>query len=238
MKKISFPILRKWFLLLTLFVFLTLILLWFLPDFRIQTVMITGNKEVTEDEIFLLLKEPVGKPFLKMWTEPLKERLLLHPWIKQAEVCLRFPRTIDIKISERETLVYMPYYGRFLAVAEDGTSLELISELQKNQLLFSGIDLPFLAIGEKIPNQEFLEGLDQLVGQMDPSVRQMISEIRRDTEGFFYLNTADDYRIRVDSTITKQQLIDMRAIVLFMREQGTRGMVLLQEGTPVFIPAP
>lgn len=71
---------------------------------------------------------------------------------------------------------------------------------------------------------------------MDASVRLMVSEIKLGTDHFFYLQTSDNYQMRVDATIDEQKFLDMRAIILFMREQGKRGTVILQEGVPVFIP--
>jgi len=236
MKWIRFPYLRRSLLAMPFFLFIALLAVWFLPGFKVSQISIQGNEHVSTDEIMVLLEEPVGKPILKMFVEPLKERLLLHPWVLHADVQVQLPNTLEIQIIEREVLIYLPYYGSFLAVAADGTTLALTNVLPHNSLLFTGVDLPFLALGEKIPHSEFLKDLETLIQKMDSSVRLMISECKLGTDNFFYLQTSDNYQMRVDATIDEQQFLDMRAIILFMREQGKRGTVILQEGVPVFIP--
>lgn len=215
-----------------------LLILWFSPYFQVTQVTISGNHQVSSDEIMLLLEEPVGKPLIKMYAEPLQERLLLHPWVVKTEVFIKFPSTLEIHIQERETLLYLPYYGSFLAVAADGTALALEAALPKNSLLFTGMDLPFLALGEKIPACEFLKDLETIVHKMDSSVRLMVGEMKQEKDGYFYFQTTDHYQMRVDATISEQHFLDMRAIILFMREKGVQGTVILQDGTPVFIPNP
>ena len=236
MKWMQFPYLRRSFLALMILMVIALAAVWFLPGFQVSQVLIEGNDHISTDEVMLLLDEPVGKPILKMFVEPLKERLLLHPWVLHADVQVQLPNTLKIKIIERVVLIYLPYYGSFLAVAADGTTLALTNVLPLNSLLFTGVDLPFLALGEKIPHSEFLTDLEILIQKMDSSVRLMVSEIKLGTDNFFYLQTSDNYQMRVDSSIEEQQFLDMRAIILFMREQGKRGTVILQEGIPVFIP--
>ena len=229
---------RRSFSVLPLILLGVLLILWFVPNFQVAQVTILGNVQVSSDEIMLLLEEPVGKPLIKMYTEPIQERLLLHPWVVQAEVLIRFPSTLEIHIQEREILLYLPYYGSFLAVAADGTSLDLATTLPKESLLFTGVDLPFLALGEKIPHCDFLKDLEIIVHKMESPVRLMVSEIKLANDGYFYLQTTDHYQMRVDASINEQQFLDIRSIILFMREQGVQGTVILQDGTPVFIPNP
>jgi len=236
MKWLHSSLFRRSFIALPLIILGALLILWFTPYFQVTNVLLQGNSQVSTDEIMLLLDEPVGKPLIKMYTEPIKERLLLHPWVIKAKVLIHFPNTMEIQLEERQILLYLPYYGSFLAVAADGTSLDLATILPKESLLFTGVDLPFLALGEKIPHCEFLKDLNILIQKMDSSVRLMIGEMKLGSDGFFYLQTTDNYQMRVDATISEQQFLDIRAIILFMREQGVQGTVLLQDGTPVFIP--
>jgi cell division protein FtsQ len=236
MKRLHSSLFRRSFIALPLIVLSALLVLWFTPYFQVSKVVLHGNTQVSTDEIMLLLDEPVGKPLIKMYTEPIQERLMLHPWVLKAKVLIRFPDTMEIQLEERKILLYLPYYGSFLAVAADGTSLDLSTALPKESLLFTGVDLPFLALGEKIPHCEFLKNLDILIQKMNSSVRLMIGEIELGSDGFFYLQTTDNYQMRVDATVSEQQFLDIRAIILFMREQGVQGTVILQDGTPVFIP--
>lgn len=206
-----------------------------LPYFRLAQIEISGMEIVKEEEATHLLQEPLGKPMVFLLASPKKERLMQHPWIKEAEITYVFPNRMEIAIVEREILAYLPYYGNLMAVSADGTALTICQDLPRLELLFSGLELPFLAIGEKIPGAELMQDLQEIVAKMDDHFKDMVSEIRY-SEGYFYLHTTDRYKIRVNQEITEQQLNDMRTVIVFMRGQKIKGTVVLQGDKPVFLP--
>jgi cell division protein FtsQ len=92
--------------------------------FRIAAVAISGNRQVTREEI-LAIAGVTGRtslPFLDV--EQARQRLRANPWIADATVLKLYPDRLQIVVTERQPFALWQVDGRVFLIAEDGTVLE------------------------------------------------------------------------------------------------------------------
>lgn len=223
-------------LLLLLLFFLSL---WYLPIFRLSELNIVGNRKADINEIYYVLDEPVGKPLILLRFQPLQARLIKTAWIAEAKISYTLPNKMEIRITEREIMAYIPYHGNYLAISNDGIALEISTQLPASGpvILLTGIELPFLGVGDRIPADTDIQRVKLLIDQMSKSFKSLVAEIKLTDARVITIVSVDNYRIQIQGNeVSTEQLDSIRTIILLMREKSMKGTIILQEGQPVFIP--
>jgi cell division protein FtsQ len=72
------------------------------PRFAIRTIAVTGVERAGEDELRGLLGIAPGDNLFTADTGAARERLLTHPWVREARVERRFPQGIAVTVLERQ----------------------------------------------------------------------------------------------------------------------------------------
>ncbi len=232
--KISWKI--RFLLLLPL---LFLLSLWLLPIFRLSELTIVGNVKADVNQIYYVLDEPIGKPLIFLRLQPLEAKLTKTPWIAEAQIRYLLPNKMEITLTERQIMAYIPYHGNYLAISDEGIALEIATQLPANEqvILLTGIELPFLGVGDRIPADTDINRVKLLIEQMSDTFKNLVAEIKLTDARYLTIVSVDNYRIQVQgSEVSTEQLNSMRTIILLMREKNQKGTIILQEGKPVFIP--
>ncbi|MCE5195830.1 MAG: FtsQ-type POTRA domain-containing protein [Negativicutes bacterium] len=226
----------RFLLLLPLLLLLSLLLL---PIFRLSELTIIGNVKADINEIYYVLGEPVGKPLLLLRLQPLQAKLVKTPWIARAQIRYLLPNKMQITLTERQIMAYIPYHGNYLAISDEGIALEIATQLPANEqaILLTGIELPFLGVGDRIPAEPDINRVKLLIGQMSDTFKKMVAEIKLTDARYLTIVSVDNYRIQVQGNeVSSEQLDNLRTIILLLREKNQLGTIILQEGKPVFIP--
>lgn len=123
--------------------------------FRIAAVALSGNKEVSREEILATAGVTGRASLLFLDADAARTRLMANPWIADAAVLKLYPDRLQITITEREAFALWQKNGHVKVVAADGTVLEPFVERRY-------LHLP-LVVGEGAERQarDFLDVLDR-----------------------------------------------------------------------------
>ncbi len=72
--------------------------------FLIEEVVIKGTKHLPQDSVGLASELKIGMKLFAVHTGEVEERLRQAPWIRDAQVIRRFPRKVEIRVTERVPL--------------------------------------------------------------------------------------------------------------------------------------
>jgi cell division protein FtsQ len=92
--------------------------------FRIAAVSLSGNKEVSREQVLTIAGVTGRASLLFLDVVAARERLLENPWIADATVLKLYPDRLQIAVQERRAFALWQKDGRVSVIAEDGTVLE------------------------------------------------------------------------------------------------------------------
>ncbi len=95
--------------------------------FRIATISLSGQKEVSRDEILNAIGVTGQTSLLFLDADAARARLLANPRIGQASVLKLYPDHLQITITERQAFALWQKDGHVSVIADDGTVLEPFS---------------------------------------------------------------------------------------------------------------
>lgn len=123
--------------------------------FRIAAVSLSGEKEVSREEILTTAGVTGRASLLFLDADSARARLMENPWIADATVLKLYPDRLQITITERQAFALWQKNGHVKVIASDGTVLEPFVERRY-------LSLPFV-VGEGAERQarDFLGVLDR-----------------------------------------------------------------------------
>jgi cell division protein FtsQ len=92
--------------------------------FRISEVSLSGEKEVSREEILATAGVTGRASLLFLDADAARARLMANPWISDAAVLKLYPDRLQITIKERHAFALWQKDGRVQVIAADGTVLE------------------------------------------------------------------------------------------------------------------
>ena len=160
-----FPISLRTMLLMILGVLLLIFVLSvaFHPFFRVKEINISGNVAVSDQEIL----EAAGIEYndhlfsgisggffdvVSMDYGDTERRIEANnPYIKNIEISVKFPSTINIEVTERQKVAYVKVPDGYAAIDSEGIVLELDSHSDDTiRPLICGLDIDSVVIGKKL----------------------------------------------------------------------------------------
>ncbi len=126
--------------------------------FRIAAISLTGEKEVSREEILTTAGVTGRASLLFLDADAARARLMANPWIADAAVLKLYPDRLQITITERLAFALWQKDGRVSVIAADGTVLEpFIEDRYVGLPLVVGAGAQqqakdFLAIVDRFPN--------------------------------------------------------------------------------------
>ena len=92
--------------------------------FRITAVSISGNKQLTRDEVLAIGGVSGRSSLLFLDADTVRDKLKANPWIGDATVRKYYPSQLQIEIAERSAFALWQEDGRLSVIADDGAVLE------------------------------------------------------------------------------------------------------------------
>lgn len=77
------------------------------PRFQVSTIIVSGNHQVSLNDISSLLAIPKGENIFKLQSSRVTKRLESHPWIQEAAIKRKLPDKILIMLRERKPLALL-----------------------------------------------------------------------------------------------------------------------------------
>lgn len=151
--------------------------------FDINKVNVSGQKEVTSDEVKALAGITPGENLFKINRDLIEKSVEIHPMVKSAQLIRHIPHTVEIKVEERASWAVVPYEDLFLLVDDEGHCLDKLNKLPDG-------NIPIITM-EKMParvnlgqtvNQEAIKIIKAVWKSIDAQDRSNISQ-------FHYINS-------------------------------------------------
>ncbi|NLV76269.1 MAG: FtsQ-type POTRA domain-containing protein [Tissierellia bacterium] len=158
--------------------------------FHIQNIQVIGNKKMTNDEILKASTYMKGENIFKISKKRGEENLERLPYIKEAKVNRKLPKSIIIHVEEREEVAIIPYIGAFVYIDEEGNILSIKEKIDQETLpQIFGIELVDVAPGENLFNGEKRQAYREFITLSKQSNLLKLMK---------YINLYDDNNIKIE----------------------------------------
>ena len=149
---------------LALAVVVMVILVMFLPAFRVRNVTVDGNVALTDQEILAaagleydahLMSGISGNIFdiLKLDYGKTEDRIMQeNPYIEDIRITIKLPSTVEIKVKERSKICYIRTPDGYAALDKDGIVLELSSFNSGKDVrpVICGLEVKYCELGKPV----------------------------------------------------------------------------------------
>ena len=149
---------------LALAVVVMVILVMFLPAFRVRNVTVDGNVALTDKEILAaagleydahLMSGISGNIFdiLKLDYGKTEDRIMReNPYIEDIRITIKLPSTVEIKVKERSKICYIRTPDGYAALDKDGIVLELSSFNSGKDVrpVICGLEVKYCELGKPV----------------------------------------------------------------------------------------
>lgn len=137
----------KYLMLLALFITLIVVTM-FSPLFNIKNIIVTGNEQITQNEIISLSEVKIGENTYKISKHKVKEKIKENAYIEDVIIKRKLPSELQISIVERKPAFMIEYGATFVYINNQGYMLEISTEK---------LELPILQ-GIQMETTNFIEG--------------------------------------------------------------------------------
>ncbi|MBU1983503.1 FtsQ-type POTRA domain-containing protein [bacterium] len=107
--------------------FLSQELTGFSESFRVQQVVVVGNRWIPADTVICLADVPLAAPLLSLPVAVIEKRVMQHVWVERASVRRMPPHTVKILITEREPVAAIRSENLLIAT-RDGMAVAPVSD--------------------------------------------------------------------------------------------------------------
>ncbi len=206
--------------------------------FRLERIVVTGNKRVTQDEVVLLAGVAPGTHLYGLRLDRVAERVRQNPWVMDARVTRRWPAALVITVTERQPVALIPYYQYFLAVDRDGTALGLVQDLASLEVpVIGGLSSSEVLLGRPYPVDKLKVGLTCLQALGQPWVDQVSDlDLSGDRDLTMFLRGP----IEVQVSQTGDLKAKMQTLATILTDAQAKGLNLAKvdlrwDGQPVIV---
>lgn len=131
-----------------LLVMIALASILFSPLFSAKHINVTNLEKYTDTEICQKIGLFPNTNIILFGKRTAVKKLKLDPYIASAEVSMKLPDTISIKINERKVRGYVPYMGAYLYIDEYGRVLDTQTFFAKSLPIVNGLQFNHFQLGE------------------------------------------------------------------------------------------
>lgn len=143
---------------------IAIIITMFLPVFNIAEIRVTGNENLTAEQVknMLTIKEKDNIFFFNGKRN--EKNILNNHFVKSADVNRIFPHTVEVTINEYKLRGYVPYSGSYLYIDGDGRVLDMQKNISKSLPVVEGLKFDNVTVGEilQVDNPSTFETMVEL----------------------------------------------------------------------------
>jgi cell division protein FtsQ len=157
--------------------------------FNVDRIEVQGNDKVSREEVLALSGLAPGTNIFKLDRDLSSQAIEVHPMVKKAEIIRQLPRTLVIKINERQIWAVIPYSDVFLCIDDTGVCFEKLNHPSINNYPIITMDkMPAYVNLGQVVNAQATDMVRQVWQSISDGDRQKISE-------FHYLNQENTLKI-------------------------------------------
>ena len=133
-----------------------------LPVFNIKSIEISGNENLSKEQIESMLNTKVGNNIFAFNKTKALKNIKSNNYVEEVSIHRKLPSTITVNIKEYKLRAYVPYMGSYLYIDEYGRVLEINSQMSSALPVVYGLKFDTFVLGDKI-NAENKEAFDIMV---------------------------------------------------------------------------
>jgi len=193
-------------------------------SFDIEVIDIQGLNRLKETEVLDLLSLDLPQNIFHMDLKGARERIEIHPRIKEAIIHRRPPERVVIRVREREPLALINQEGDFLGIDSSCTPFPLIEPLREVDLPFiTGIESSEIVIGEESNSTSLRTALDILktIFSLKGPLFSQVSEINVEN-GITLYTTKGATRVRMGKEDFRDQLYNLQGVLIHLNKEERR----------------
>jgi len=161
--------------------------------FDIKEIKITGNRRVTDEKILQLSQIAPGLSLLKISPREIRNALASEVWVKEIEIIRHFPRTLELRVKEREPFASLAIDGHFFLIDQEGVVLEYLKSGPIGPVI-RDVKPAEIEIGKKVQSDSLANAIACLENLL-PSLGQSIKEISAPSMDDLSFITSEGIRI-------------------------------------------
>lgn len=141
-------------LLLLICIFITLCLK--LQYFNINDIQVTGNRNITKDEIVKLSAIEKGNNIFYTNLIKASTNIRSNPYIQSVKIKRKLPSTLQVEVVERDSYFYgNDASGKYVIIDNEGVVLEIRKEINNMKLLkIQGFDFSKAKVSKVLPTDD------------------------------------------------------------------------------------
>jgi cell division septal protein FtsQ len=200
---------------------------------KVAKVVVENAAIFSEKNVRARAKVPAGALIDTLSLTAVRERLVSHPYIRDARVSRSYPDALRIELDERVPVATFTVKGAIRYVDADGVVLPYLESAVTHDLpTITGVpELAGAEFGEAVGGESYFEALAILSDALetDSSVYHLISEVNMSDGDDIILYSADGgVPIRIGRGDTKRKLAMLRAFWDgFVRDEGPENLEYL-----------
>ena len=219
------------FFLLIMFILWSMYILLKSDLLNLKEIEVYGNETLVEEELISEARLYTDRNIFQYNLEEVKKNVEEHPFVKEAIIKRKLPKTIMITIKEREKYAIIPYMGNFIYIDEDQVVLQVNDDyLEEDLVLITGVEFQSFKIGSKadISNPELLDYAMKLIeASRIASIIEMISEINIGTEEYIQLITFDGIEVLlVDTMEPAYAILALKEVLMNLYTQDIKNATI------------
>lgn len=145
--------------------------------FELKTVEVTGNIRLDKEETVTAAGVAPAQNVLLLDREAARQRLLMHPVIKEAKVELVGLHHLKLSILERTPFMYAKVGTTFYEIDEDGIVLHTEGLGDLDLPIVTGLSLEASQDGDSLKNHDGFFMAQNWIKKLEPEILKNISEI-------------------------------------------------------------
>jgi cell division septal protein FtsQ len=200
---------------------------------KVRRVDVKGAAIFTEKNVRARAKVPAGALIDTVSLTGVRERLVSHPYVRDARVSRSYPDALTIELEERVPVASFTVKGAIRYIDAEGVVLPYLESVVTNDLPgITGVPEPVsVRFGEAVEDESYFEALSILSDALetDSSVYHMISEVDMKEGGDIIIYESNNgVTIKVGRGDIKRKLVMLRAFWdRFVREEGPENLEYL-----------
>jgi len=123
----------------------------FSPLFEAKTIIYEGNEHFSDSEIASMIGISAGDNVILFDRTKAENMLKSAPYIAEANITMKLPDTLIVRVAERKVRGYVPYMGAYLYIDEEGRVLETQDAYYETLPEVKGLKFDSFKVGEILP---------------------------------------------------------------------------------------
>lgn len=165
--------------------------------FNIDKIYTTGLNQLSEEEVMTFSGLENGQNIFEVDNKLIVHTIRVHPMVKNVELIRHLPRTLEIKVIERQIWAIVPFNNEFLCIDDEGVVIDRKTnmDLSKYPLITFAKTPERINLGQTLDANGILQ-IKNVWNVLNKSTRESISDFHYNDKQELIIYTANGTEIR------------------------------------------